>query len=147
MTRKQNANPAKNGESGFIIPALIGGGTGLTATLLLTLLAPFLLLNLNDPNSFGTATAAVCALLGGASGAGAATVLCRDMPFQSGMLSAGISVIPLILISLFLPGDFDFAKCGIILASFAAGAGAVSFFISRSRTNRKKNMKKIMKRR
>ena len=73
MTRKMKNNPASKPDFGFTVAGLIGGVVGLTVTLILVLIAPFLLLNTNDPNSVSNYCAAVCAFIG--SGVGSAIAL------------------------------------------------------------------------
>ncbi|MBR6755245.1 MAG: YrzE family protein [Clostridia bacterium] len=147
MTRKMKNNPASKPDFGFTVAGLIGGGVGLTVTLILVLIAPFLLLNTNDPNSVSNYCAAVCAFIGSGVGSAIASLLCKESPLQAGLLSGATEVVPIILVSLFLPGSINFVNCAIILSSIGLGAFSVSFLIMRTKSNQKKNMKRVMKRR
>lgn len=146
MTHKMKSNALKTDFS-FTVSGLIGGGVGLTATLVLVLIAPFLLLSTNDPNSLGNYTAAVCALIGSCIGSAIASILCKENTIQAGLLSGATEVIPIVAVSLFLPGSINFVNCAIMLSSIGIGAFSVPFFMTRARSNQKKNMKRVMKRR
>ncbi len=146
MTHKMKNNALKNDFS-FTVSGLIGGGVGLTFILVLVLVSPFLLLSTNDPNSLGIYTAAICALIGSGVGSAIASMLCKENALQAGLLSGATEVIPIITVSLFLPGSINFVNCAIMLSSIGVGAFSVPFFMTRMRSNQKKNMKRIMKRR
>lgn len=144
QTQKRNIG---NREPSLVVSALIGGGIGLAVIIITALISPLLLLNMGDPNSMITPVAAVCVFIGGATGSVIAARLCGESFAVSGLISASVMLLPILLVSFLIPGERNVVLSAAMSAVLLASSLLSSFAASRISSNRKKNMKKLMKRR
>ncbi len=143
--KKQAGIPKR--ELNLLTASAIGGGIGILVSAISVLLSPLILLGAGDPNSLISFATVVCVFLGGLAGAIGAGLLCPDARFRAGLLSAPIAVLPMILLSIIVPSDFDIFFGLIIIATDFAAAFLGAVLLEKSHTSSKKNMKKMMKRR
>ncbi len=145
--KKKRVNPEAANERSVFICSLIGGGAALLITLVLALLMPLLLLAADDPNSLVMPTVCVCSFVGVAVGAVISARLCKDSFVVCGLLTFAVMFLPILLISLIIPNKSDFLNAAVISVSSLASALLASVLYSRISGNRKRNMKRVMKRR
>lgn len=146
-SRQQKPHNVK-GEAGQLIKeSLIGGGIGLALVIATVLISPFAMLSFSAPNALALPFAAVAVLLGGASGSAYSANRYKDAPIAAGMISSGIIAIPLVIASFFIPQSRSLFNTAIISASLIGGSIAGSVSIAKIASDRKRNMKRAMKRR
>ena len=146
MARKKKAQNIKK-DTDIYIASLIGGGIGLAASLLMILISPLILIKTATPNAFAQIAACLSLFLGGCTGGFMSAVRCRNMPMGSGLLSSLVTVVPTLLVSFFIPGGADILGAVIIIAISAGGAALGAFIFLKSSGNKKKKMKRALKRR
>ena len=137
----------ENGAGQFFKISLIGGGIGIALTLLVILISPFAMLSFGSPNSLALLFAAIAVFLGSAAGSVFSATRYKESPIVSGLLSSGIIALPLIIISIFLPYEISFTNIAVISVSLIVASLAGSISVSKFSSNRKRNMKKALKRR
>ena len=146
--KRNKKNPTQsNRPKGILLCALMGGGVGFLAILLLALLMPMAIINSADPNSLAMPVSAACVGLGTMAGSATAAFVNKDSKFISGMSAALIPLAPMMLISLLVSGEFNMMNSIIILIALVASGAASAFAVSKIGTSRKKAMKRAMKRR
>jgi hypothetical protein len=111
------------------------------------LISPFAMLGLSSPNSLALIFAAAAVFLGSASGSVFSATQYKDSPVAAGLLSSGIIALPLIIVSLFLPYETSLVSIAVISASIIVASLFGSIAVSKFSSNRKRNMKKALKRR
>ncbi len=144
--RRKTKNPQKD-QTNLLICALIGGGIGLALSILLALIMPMAIINSSDPNSLTTPLAAVCIGLGGMAGAVTSSKKSNQMKFLAGMLSTAVILVPIFLISLIIPQNFNIMNAIVSVSALLISASIGAFTVSKTSSNQKRNMKKAMKRR
>jgi len=146
MENKKKRNPSATKENP-VLCALIGSGISIAVMLLTALVFPFAALKLNDPNATAMPISCLCAFIGALSGGFVSAKKCGHSMIQVGLMSSGITALPMILISLIIPGNLDFVSALIILAMIVIASALGSYIVMKMNTSRKRNMKKAMKRR
>ncbi len=147
MERTKKREPEMNGSSNFFLTSLIGGGIGLGVTLLLVLLLPFAVLGFDDPNAFALPSACVCALAGSAVGSFFAVGRCKESPIAAALTASGVILVPMLIVSFFISGEFSIVGVLTVIGSIAAGSVLTSLLLTRTSKSRKRRMKNVMKRR
>lgn len=125
--------------------ALIGGGIGLGVIVVFALLSPLLILRTDDPNSMTAVFAAVSVFSGGAVGAFISAN--RAKSFVSGMLSSVVIIIPMLLVSLLTSETPEWSSALISLIATISASALGAYIATAMGKNKKRNMKKAMKRR
>ncbi len=146
MENNKKRNPSVNGQNPFIC-ALIGGGISFAVMLLTALVFPLVALKLSDPNATAMPISCVCAFVGALSGGFISAKKCGHSVIQVGLMSSGITVLPMVLVSLIVPGNGNFVSALIIIAIIVSASLLGSYAVMKISGNRKRNMKKAMKRR
>lgn len=129
------------------VSALIGSGLALAMTVLTALVFPMISLRFNDPNALTALSAYLCLFIGAFVGAFVSARRDGKNHLAVAMLSGGFMLLPMLLISLIIPGGISFisavaAVAVIAVASFVGGMAA-----QKLDTGHKRNMKRAMKRR
>lgn len=130
-----------------LLTALLAGGLGILSAFAMALVAPFLLLKLSDPKSLILVTAAICVCCGGIASGIFCAVREKESPMLTSLMSSGFMFLPLLIFSLIFGGKTDIMGGLIILASLLTSVLLSSYLLCRATSNKKHNMKKIMKRR
>lgn len=146
MQGKRKA-PHLGKEPNLWLSSLISGGIGLVVTLMLVLLAPMLLLGMDDPNSFILPIAILCIFAGGATAGVMAAMLMKGDEVLSALISAGVILIPVVLVSLLFEKGFDIIGFLIILAALAISDMLGAYVVVKINSSQKRSMKNAMKRR
>ena len=149
MKHTKQRTPAQNqsGTQSFFKASLIGGGIGIALTALVILLSPFTILSSASPSSLSLVLAAAAVFLGSAAGSVFSATHYKDSPVLAGLLSSGVIALPLIITSLFLPYETSATNVAVISASLIVASLIGSISVSKFSSNRKRNMKKALKRR
>lgn len=147
MDKSKKRVPHGKSEPNIWLGALIGGGIGLAAVLGLALIMPLALMGLDDPNGFALPAAAFCVFMGGLVGGFISANTSKGAEIISGLLSAAVIILPMLLIS-FIYGK-GFAPIGflIILASLLISSFLGAFAVLKLNSGRKRSMKRAMRRR
>ena len=140
---KQNESNTKD----FFKSSLLGGGIGIALTLLVVLISPFAMLGFSSPNALTLLFAAIAVFLGSASGSIFAASGYKDSPILAGLLASGVIAFPLVIVSLFLPYDVSFLNILVISISLISASLLGSLTVGKLSSNRKRNMRKALKRR
>ncbi|MBQ9848117.1 MAG: TIGR04086 family membrane protein [Clostridia bacterium] len=125
--------------------SLIGGGIGLGVTVACALLIPLLIKSTADPNSLVKIMAAACVFLGGAVGGFIASMQSRS--FASGMLSAAVCAVCMLVVSLFSEQPPEWSSALASLLALIASSALGSYLATATQKNKKRSMKRAMKRR
>lgn len=143
---KRNTNKIPQQSSDNILSAtLIGGGIGIAVCILAVLLMPTILLNFDDPNSLTFIATAFCLILGSTTASITAANKAKNSKTLSGLLASAVLFVPILLISFFIPGDFNIITVLSTLAIIMLSGVCCSYIVQRLSANSKKNMKKFMK--
>ena len=137
----------QNGTQNFFKSSLIGGGIGLALAALVILISPFAMLSFGSPNSLALPFAAIAVFLGSAAGSVFAATQYKDSPIAAGLLASGIIALPLTIISFFIPYEASVINIAVISASLIGASLLGSLSVAKLSSNRKRNMKKALKRR
>ena len=144
----ENSQKRRISQSGSLfIESLVSGGVGVGCVLVLLLLLPLVLLTLGDPNGLVFASVCFIVFVGGA--ACGVTAFCRyaENPPLASLIGAGMMLLPILAVSLFVGGGFDFISFALLAAiAFASSFGA-SFALCRINGSKRRSMKRAMKRR
>ena len=142
---KKRATPATT-QNAFIC-ALVGGGISLAVMLIAALAFPLAALKFEDPNASAMPISYICAFIGALIGAFAAAKKCGHSSVQTGLMSGAVMLLPMILVSLVIPGGGSIISA-LIIGAVIMGASFLGSFVNMKLSgNRKRNMKKAMKRR
>lgn len=144
---EQNKKRTPNDRPNMLISALIGGGVSLSVMLLTAFVFPFVALKFNNPNALSAPMAYITVFLGAMVGSFVSAKRNGDMMLGSGMLSGAFMLLPMALVSLIIPGDMSFLSALAAIAVIALASFLGAFAVMKLGTNRKRNMKKAMKRR
>ncbi len=146
MAQKKKLKKNMN-NSNVWIAALIGGGIALAVSIILILITPFFLVKAENPNAFAETVAYISLFIGGLTGGFISANSCRQMPFRSAAISASVTALPILLISFFIPGGFNVIGAIIIMAIIYGSTFLGAFLLTRGISNKKRSMKKALKRR
>ncbi len=145
MARSKKAKTPS--EPNILITSLIGGGIGLAVTIALAFLLPLAMLSAGDPNTLALPASALCIFTGGLTGAVITSKKCKKMPIQSGLLVGGIMLLPMLLVSIFINGEFRFVNAAVLTAVLISAVLIGSVINAKMASSGKRNMKKALKRR
>ena len=146
MENNKKRNPSVNGQNPFIC-ALIGGGISFCVILLTALIFPIAALKMSDPKAMAMPISCVCAFMGAVTGSFVSAKKCGHSAIQAGLMSAGITVLPMALVSLIVPGNSNFVSALVIIGIIVSASLLGAYAVTKINGNRKRNMKKVMKRR
>ena len=146
MENNKKRNPSANQQNPFIC-ALIGGGISLAVIILAVLLCPFVALKLSNPNAIAMPISYVCAFIGALIGGFVSAKKCGDSMIQVGLMSSGVTVLPMVLVSFLIPGSGNIISALIIIAVIVCASMLGAYSVMKINGSRKRNMKKVMKRR
>lgn len=125
--------------------ALIGGGIGLGVIIVFALLSPLMILKTEDPNSMITIFSAISVFSGGTVGAFIAAN--RSRSFACGMLSSVVILVPMLIVSIITSEAPGWSSALISLIATIASSALGAYIATAAFNNKKRNMKKAMKRR
>ncbi|MBO5870249.1 MAG: YrzE family protein [Clostridia bacterium] len=146
MENNKKRNPSANQQNLFIC-ALIGGGISFAVMTLTVLLFPFVALKLGDPNAIAIPISYMCAFIGALVGGFVSAKKCGDFMIQVGLMSSGVTILPMVLISFLIPGSGNIISALIIIAIIVCASMLGAYSVMKINGSRKRNMKKVMKRR
>ncbi len=127
------------------LTSLIGGLIGLGVMMISALLLPLIIINTDDPNSLLLPVALICAALGSFAGGFISARKAKGAELISGIITAVTILLPLALISFIYKAGFSLINFGIIAAVIIGLSIFASYLVAKSGTNKKQNMKKLMK--
>ncbi len=130
-----------------VTEGLIGGGIGAGTILLLLLLVPILLITFEDPDPLTVPTVCLAVFLGGAVCGVIAANRCDESPLLAAVIGAAAMLLPIFIVSLTLGGKADIAVCALVVAVLLSSSAGGAFLTRRFRSDKKRNMKKALKRR
>lgn len=130
-----------------VTEGLIGGGIGAGTVLLLLLLLPILLITFEDPNLLAVPTVCLAVFIGGAVCGIVAANRCGESPLLAAVIGASAMLLPIFIVSLTLGGTADITVALLVVAVLLASSAGGAFLTQRFRSDKKRNMKKALKRR
>lgn len=144
---KNNRAPRARGEKNVWISGVIGGGAGLAVTLVSALLLPLALVSLDDPKPFVFPLACLCVFVGGILGGFVSAKNARGNELLASLIGSAAMLLPMLVISLFINRQGSALHLLLVAASavisFLLGSGVIRAISQ----NKKRNMKRAMKRR
>lgn len=145
----ENAKKPHNQRSdgNLLIGALISGGIGLGVILGLTLLLPLIFIGGNDPDAMVLPMAIISVALGGFTGGFISARREKGEELLSAAITSLMMVAPMVLISFLYKKGFDFGGFAIIAITLVASALSGAVLVSKAGGNKKRSLKKIMKKR
>ena len=146
MDNNKKRNPSA-GTKNPLICALIGGGISIAVIAVTMLLFPFVALKFSDPKSAVLPICIICALIGGLAGGFISAKICGDFMIHVGLMSAGITAVTLLLISLVTIGKINFALASVIILAIVLSSLLGSYLVMQINRKSKRNMKKVLRRR
>lgn len=147
MELGKKKNPVSGNESNIFVCALIGGGIGFGITLALALILPFAVTGFDDPNSLAMPMACLSAFVGSFAGAFISAKRNGGLSVQTGLLSSAVMLLPMIAVSFIIPGESNMIGALVMVAVIVVAALLGSLAVNKLTGNRKRSMKKVMKRR
>lgn len=127
------------------LTSLIGGLIGLGVMLALALLMPLIIINTASPESLVLPAAIICTALGSLAGGFVSAKKAKGAELFSGIISALTILLPLALISFIYGKGFSLTSFLIIAVVIIGVSLLASYLVAKSGTNKKQNMKKLMK--
>lgn len=146
MDNNKKRNPSA-GTQNPLICALIGGGISIAVIAVTMLLFPFVALKFSDPKSAVLPICIICALIGGLTGGFISAKICGDFMIHVGLMSAGITAVTLLLISLVTIGKINFVLASVIILAIVLSSLLGSYLVMKINRKSKRNMKKALRRR
>ncbi len=125
--------------------SLTGGLIGIGVMFVSALLLPLIIVNTETPDSFVLPAALLCAILGGFVGGFISAKKSKGAELLSGIITAVTVLLPLILISFLYKKGFSLIDFAIMVVAIIASTLIASYLVAKSGTNKKHNMKKLMK--
>ncbi len=147
MYMEQNKTRKPTNDTNPYISALVGGGISLAMMLLTALVFPMISLKLNDPNALTALSAYLCLFLGALVGSFAASRRDGKSHIAVAMMSGGVMLATMLLVSLIIPGGIGFASAAAALAVVAVASFVGGMAAQKLDIGRKRSMKRVMKRR
>ncbi|MBE6691915.1 MAG: TIGR04086 family membrane protein [Ruminococcaceae bacterium] len=125
--------------------SLMGGLIGIGVMLISALLLPLIIINTDNPNSLLLPAAIICTALGSFAGGFVSARKAKGEELISGIITALTILLPLALISFIYGKGFSLINFGIIAAVIIGLSVFASYLVAKAGTNKKQNMKKLMK--
>ncbi len=129
------------------IDGLVAGGIGAGVLLLLVLLLPLLLITFDDPNSLALPAVCLSAFVGGAVCGVIAASRCKEAPLLSSLVGAAVMLSAILVASLAVGGEANITAGILVAAILLASCVGGAFVTQRFFADKKRNMKKALKRR
>ena len=136
-----------NAPQSMWLSGLLGGLVGIGIITAMILLLPFAVLRTENPNSLALPVAALSVFVGSAVGSFFGVKRCMDACYRVALIAAGVVCFPLLLFSFFIIGESSLLRGAIIFGTVLAGAMLTALAVQKFSANRKRNMKRVMKRR
>ena len=134
-------------ERGLFLSSLISAGIGTAVALVLLVIAPFMLLPLDDPNSLALFAAAACIFLGGATGGYLGASSAKGNELWAALISGSAMLLLLLLVSFVFGTGFNLISFLVIIGALFISSVVGALFAKRISSDQARNMKKAMKRR
>lgn len=131
----------------LFVESLISGGIGLGVAVVALLLMPIALLPLKEPGTLLLPAVSAVVVLGGAACGVTASLRFCESSLAISLIGAGVILLPIIAVSLFVSGNFNIFNFALIALLIFASSVLSGLAVVRFRSSKKRSMKRAMKRR